>query len=101
MRINFFPRQRAAKRSPHSYTAEGGQSQRALPGRRCQRESRAPKSWACGWHSGTAGPRPEPLSISLSFYVLKEWNPGRWGQVVCLFLFLIHGHSDTGAGWET
>lgn len=63
MRINFFPRQRAAKRSPHSHTAEG-----AEPEPRGVQDT--PKLGL--WHSGTAGPGPEPISVPLPFYFLKE-----------------------------
>lgn len=83
MRINFFPRQRAAKRSPHSYTAEGAEAVKGTE--------------KLGlWHLWTARPRPESINASVSLF-FKGVKPKEVGAG-CLFFFLINGHSDLGAG---
>lgn len=83
MRINFFPRQRAAKRSPHSYTAEGG----AEP----EPEGAEGTRNLGLWHSGTAGPRPEPIGVIFLFFIGTK--PGEAGAG-CLFVFLFNSWSS-------
>lgn len=90
MRINFFPRQRAAKRSPHSHTAEGGRARGLCRGgsARGSRGHRKVGLVALGdsWAQARA------YESFLSFLFFKGMKPGEVGAG-CLFVFLFNSWS--------
>lgn len=90
MRINFFPRQRAAKRSPHSYTAEGGSAGGLCQGGSAGGSRGHRKVGLAVLGDSGAGAGAYKCFFSFSFF--RGMKPGEVGAG-CLFVFLFNSWS--------